>query len=116
MANESFNLAESEREALMQQAAGGKAEAAFRLSEYYALYVGNSSENERWLRRATELGHANAAFNLGATLERRKAYPEARHFFSLALERGRAEGNASLVSAAEESLSELPRETPSRVP
>ena len=109
MANEGFNLAESERETLIQQAAGGAAQAAFRLSEYYGLYLGNSAEHERWLRRATELGHALAAYNLGATFERRKSVSEARHFFSLALERARAEGNAGLASAAEESLAHLPR-------
>ena len=114
--NEAFNLTEPERAALATQAAGGAGQAAFRLSEYYGLYLGNSREHERWLRRSTELGHVTAAYNLGAMLELRKQFPEARHFFSLALQRARTEGNASLASAAQESLSALPPEAPSRTP
>lgn len=65
---QSFDLTAKQRRQFETSAGKGSATAALQLSKFYS-FVRNDTKNEiKWLRRAAELGHGQAQYNLGYVL------------------------------------------------
>ena len=70
-----MDLSKSERIRLQREAASGDARAAMRLWLYHSLELHDERSGDLWLRRAAELGHAPAQWNLGYSIKEAGSLP-----------------------------------------
>lgn len=65
----SFYLPHAEQVVLARKATDGDAEAAWTLHLHFSLAAPDQKEDERWLRRAAELGHASSLYTLAVMIK-----------------------------------------------
>jgi len=69
-----YGLSNDQLRSLEEKASNGDADSAFRISAFYTFTVQDEAAMLKWLRRAEELGHSTAAWNL-AYYYRYNAHP-----------------------------------------
>jgi len=64
--NTDYNLSKEKLRSLEEKASKGDADAAYWISRFYEYTVNDETAWVKWLRRAEDLGHAPAAYNLAS--------------------------------------------------
>lgn len=109
--SDSFRVGLEEQQALEARAGKGDAVAAFRLFEHFAFAARDDVAARLWLRRAAEMGHIVAQYNLGAALVDEGESREAAQWLTRAAEAAKRSGDAETERLAVAVLGRLERDT-----
>lgn len=104
--NQGYALTRAEQERLAKKAESGDAAAAFVLAEHFSVGEGDYEQHRKWLRRAADLGHPTAEYNLGYALMKEGNLGEARLRLENLLKRP-DHGDAQLRRLAESVLQQI---------
>jgi len=110
---EFFNLSEPEIVELKKKVENGEAQAAFRLSQYYDFTTHEYDKGIIWKRKAAEMNHVLAQYNLGyKLLENPKTKDEGIFWIKKAAENGDKDANKKLEEIAKDDASKASSVTP----
>jgi TPR repeat protein len=91
---QSFYLSQDDIKQLSLQGEKGDGTAAFRLFQYYELYLEDGKQSFYWLKKAAENGHVIAQYNLGLEFlnnQQRKDRTQALYWLRKAAQSGNAD-------------------------
>ena len=101
---EKYSISEAEERDLRRRAQEGDKDAAFRLTMFHTFVSGDKEQELHWMRRAAELQHRSAQYNLGHYYMHILQPPdlkEAKKWFTYAKQNGLDQAQKQLDEIAE---------------